>query len=117
LEEGDGWLTKEIPGWVNSVIVNANEGTVQTQDISIETGKDIWVVVTDAENYEVSYEEPTTSTAAVETKAADATEEADTAADVTETEESNHTVLVVVIVLVVLIAAVVIVMAVKKNKK
>lgn len=117
LEEGDGWLTKEIPGWVNSVIVNANEGTVQTQDISIETGKDIWVVVTDAENYEVSYEEPEIDTAAVEAEAADATEEADTAADVTETEESNHTVLVVVIVLVVLIAAVVIVMVVKKNKK
>ena len=59
LEEGEnGWLIKEIPGWVNSVIVNGNEGGVQTTDITIETGKDIWIVVTDAENYEVSYEEP-----------------------------------------------------------
>ncbi|MCI7171638.1 starch-binding protein, partial [bacterium] len=58
LEENNGWLTKEIPGWVNSIIVNGNDGSVQTSDISIETEKDVWVVVTDAENYEVTYEEP-----------------------------------------------------------
>ena len=57
--EADGdWLTKEIPGWVNSIIVNANNGEVQTSDISIETGKDVWVVVSGPEDYEVSYEEP-----------------------------------------------------------
>lgn len=111
LDDGDGWLTKEIPGWVNSVIVNANGGTVQTQDISIEAGKDIWVVVTDAENYEVSYEEPKIDAAA------NAAGNADTVSEVTETEESNHTALIVVIVLVVLIAAAVIAMVVKKNKK
>ena len=44
LEEGEGgWLVKEIPGWVNSIIVNGNEGSVQTTDISVETGKDIWI--------------------------------------------------------------------------
>lgn len=117
LEEGDGWLTREIPGWVNSVIVNANEGTVQTQDISIEAGKDIWVVVTDAENYEVSYEEPAVDAAAGEAAVTDVTEEADTAADAAETEESNHTALIVGSVIVVLLAAAVIVMVVKKNKK
>lgn len=58
LEESDGWLVKEVPGWVNSIIINANEGGVQTTDLSVETEKDIWVVVTDAENAEVFYEEP-----------------------------------------------------------
>jgi len=63
-EEGEnGWLTKEIPGWVNSVIVNGNEGSVQTADISVEAGKDVWLVVKDAENYELSYEEPTLTVA------------------------------------------------------
>lgn len=56
-QDGD-WYTIEVPGWINSVIINANEGTVQTTDLSVETGKDIWVVVTDPENAAVSYEEP-----------------------------------------------------------
>lgn len=55
--DGD-WYVIEAPGWINSVIVNGNEGSVQTSDLSVEPGKDIWVVVTDAENAEVSYEEP-----------------------------------------------------------
>lgn len=58
LVEENGWLTLSVPGWINSVIVNGNEGSVQTTDISIETGKDIWLVVTGAEAYEVYYEEP-----------------------------------------------------------
>ncbi len=58
LEENGDWLTKEIPGWVNSIIINGNEGEVQTSDISIETGKDVWVVVSSADEYEVYYEEP-----------------------------------------------------------
>ena len=57
-EGDDGWLTLSVPGWVNSVIVNGNEGSVQTVDISVETGKDIWLVVTGAEQYEVFYEKP-----------------------------------------------------------
>lgn len=57
-EAENGWLKKEVPGWVNSVIVNGKEGTVQTSDISVETGKDIWLVVTGPETYEVYYEEP-----------------------------------------------------------
>lgn len=56
-EEGD-WLTKEIPGWVNSIIVNGNGGEIQTSDISIEAGKDVWVVVSGPEEYEVYYDEP-----------------------------------------------------------
>ena len=56
-QDGD-WYAIEVPGWINSVIINANEGTVQTADLSVEAGKDVWIVVTDPENATVSYEEP-----------------------------------------------------------
>ena len=56
-QDGD-WYAIEVPGWINSVIINANEGTVQTTDLSVEAGKDVWIVVTDPENATVSYEEP-----------------------------------------------------------
>lgn len=124
LEEGEnGWLTKEIPGWVNSIIVNANEGSVQTQDVSVEVGKDVWLVVTDGETYEVSYEEPDVSAMTGAEEVADATEEA--AAEETSVEAANNAeesgvnpvVVVAVIVVIALIVAVIIVMVVKKNKK
>lgn len=56
-QEGD-WYVLEIPGWINSIIINANEGTVQTADLTVEAGKDLWVVVTAADNAVVTYEEP-----------------------------------------------------------
>lgn len=84
LESNGDWLTKEIPGWVNSIIVNANGGEVQTSDISIEAGKDVWVVVSSADEFELYYEEP----AATETvDAAGATES--TEAPETTKEKSN----------------------------
>lgn len=61
LDAGDDWLTKEIPGWVNSVIVNGNNGEVQTSDLSVDAGKDIWIVVTSADEAAVYYEEPDAS--------------------------------------------------------
>lgn len=54
----DGWYTITVPGWINSVIVNANEGAIQTSDLSVDPGKDVWIVVTDPENASVTYEEP-----------------------------------------------------------
>lgn len=56
-ENTDGWYSYKVPGWVNSVIVNANLGSVQTSDISIEA-KDVWLVIEDAETVSVSYEKP-----------------------------------------------------------
>lgn len=56
-QDGD-WYTLQAPGWINSVIINANEGSVQTTDLSVEPGKDIWVVVNGPEDAVVSYEEP-----------------------------------------------------------
>lgn len=56
----DGWYTYQVPAWVNSVIINGNLGEVQTQDIGIEA-KDVWIVVKDAETFEVAYEAPALS--------------------------------------------------------
>lgn len=56
-QDGD-WYTIEVPGWINSVIINAKEGGIQTSDLSVEAGKDVWVVVTDPDHATVSYEEP-----------------------------------------------------------
>ena len=37
MQEGDnGWFTCKAPTWVNSLIINGNEGTVQTEDVSID---------------------------------------------------------------------------------
>lgn len=64
------WYAIQAPGWINSVIINANEGAVQTTDLPVEPGKDIWVVVTDADNASVSYEEPAGQSGPVETEPA-----------------------------------------------
>lgn len=53
----DGWYSYQVPGWVNSVIVNANLGEIQTSDISIESN-DVWLVVEDKDTVVVSYEKP-----------------------------------------------------------
>ena len=56
-QDGD-WYTIEVPGWINSVIINGNGGSVQTADLSVDAGKDIWVVITGADSAVVTYEEP-----------------------------------------------------------
>ena len=57
VQEGD-WYTIQVPGWINSVIINANGGTVQTTDLSVETGKELWITVENAETAQVAYEAP-----------------------------------------------------------
>lgn len=116
LEENDGWLTKEIPGWVNSIIVNGNDGSVQTSDISIETEKDVWVVVTDAENYEVTYEEPDAT--AIDTTATDAAaEETTTETVATENTQQSSTPVVLIIIIVIVLAVIVAAVVTKKKSK
>ena len=106
LEEGEGgWLVKEIPGWVNSIIVNGNEGSVQTTDISVETGKDIWLTINGPEDYTVSYEEialeETNETVATQ-EPAEAVEATNEAAE--NTEKSTPVIPIVIGVLVVVTA-------------
>lgn len=116
LEENNGWLTKEIPGWVNSIIVNGNDGSVQTSDISIETEKDVWVVVTDAENYEVTYEEPDAT--AIDTTATDvAAEETTTETVATENTQQSSTPVVLIIIIVIVLAVIVAAVVTKKKSK
>ena len=116
LEENNGWLTKEIPGWVNSIIVNGNDGSVQTSDISIETEKDVWVVVTDAENYEVTYEEPDAT--AIDTTATDAAaEETTTETVATENTQQSSTPVVLIIIIVIVLAVIVAAVVTKKKRK
>lgn len=116
LEENNGWLTKEIPGWVNSIIVNGNDGSVQTSDISIETEKDVWVVVADAENYEVTYEEPDAT--AIDTTATDAVaEETTTETVATENTQQSSTPVVLIIIIVIVLAVIVAAVVTKKKSK
>ncbi len=53
-----GWYTLQVGGWINSIILNANGGSVQTTDIRVEEGKDLYLVVTGSESFELSYEKP-----------------------------------------------------------
>ncbi len=58
LKEGeDGWFTGKAPVWVNRLIINGNEGTVQTADIEIE-GKELWITVYEDLTYDLAYEDP-----------------------------------------------------------
>lgn len=103
LQEGeDGWLTLSVPGWVNSIIVNANEGGIQTSDLSVDTGKDLWIVVTDAENAEVTYEAPA------------AESETTVAAEPAETKSNTMPIAIVVVVVIAAVAGGVVVSKKKK---
>ena len=119
LEEGEGgWLVKEIPGWVNSIIVNGNEGSVQTTDISVETGKDIWLTINGPEDYTVSYEE----IALEETNETVATQEPAEAVEATieaaeNTEKSTPVVPIVIGVLVVAAGGAAVAVSKKKSQK
>lgn len=115
-EGGNGWLTKTIPGWVNSVIVNGNEGSVQTTDISVESGKDIWLVVTDAETFELSYEEPAVEVAEEDASVVSAEEPSVVMEEETEEAGLNVGVIALIVVVVIAVAGGAAV-AVKKNKK
>ena len=88
-KDGD-WYNIQVPGWINSVIINANEGAVQTTDLSVETGKEVWIVVTDAENAQVFYEEPAQDAAVEATEpAAETTIPASTEAPQEAAKSSN----------------------------
>ena len=87
-QDGD-WYTIEVPGWINSVIINANEGTVQTADLSVEAGKDVWVVVTDKDNVSITYGESDIEAVPQETEPA--APEADAPAETPAEEGGSNT--------------------------
>lgn len=122
MAEVDGWYTYDVPVWVNSVIINANAGTVQTTDISVEP-KNLWIVVEDAENYGLYYEEPEAMDEAVAEEVVEETEEP--VAEVVEeastdtTDQSSANLLWLWIVIGVIAAAAIVIgitVAIKKKK-
>lgn len=58
MEKVDKWHTIQVPGWIDHVIINADGGSVQTEDLPVEKGKDVWVVVKASGEATVTYEEP-----------------------------------------------------------
>lgn len=129
-EGEDGWLTLAVPGWINSVIINGNEGSVQTTDISVETGKDIWLVVTGPEEYELSYEKPDGATADMgeETEMTEVSDEEGGTVQPDAGQESDSTtvqseqsgvstgVIVLIVVVCIIIAALAVCFVTKKKK-
>lgn len=59
-EGADGWFTAKAPVWVNSLIINGNEGTVQTEDIAIDANE-LWITVYKDLSYDLVYEDPAKS--------------------------------------------------------
>ena len=108
-EGEDGWYSIEVPGWINSIIINANEGGVQTSDLSVEVGKDVWISVADAENATVSYEQPSG-------EAPEATP-APSETPATDNGGGSSTVIWVIVVVAVVIVIAVVAVAVNKKKK
>ena len=72
------------------MIVNGNEGSVQTTDISVESGKDIWLVINGPEDYTVSYEEPELAAETEADAAAEEVTEAETAEESEAVEETKE---------------------------
>lgn len=123
LTEAGDWYVIEVPGWINSVIINANDGTIQTGDLSVDAGKDIWLVITDKDTVSISYEEPTgTVTPPADDKSDDgATNPSQTEPQPTEPvnngeNESNNAGLIIGIVAAVIVAAAVVVIVIRKKK-
>ncbi len=52
----DGWYTVDAPNWIDTLIIN--DGTNQTADLSVEAGKEVWIVIDDNGAATVYYEEP-----------------------------------------------------------
>jgi len=44
----DGWYIAQLPGWVNNIIINGRDGTVQTAALATTPGRDVWISVNDA---------------------------------------------------------------------
>ena len=88
--ENEGWYYIWLPSFANHVIVNANDGSVQTTDISVESGKDIWLVINGPEDYTVSYEEPELAAETEADTAAEEVTEAETAEEAEAVEETKE---------------------------
>lgn len=55
MDKGRDWYTIDIPSWINYVIINANDGSIQTEDIAVDSGYDIWIIIHASEPYYTLY--------------------------------------------------------------
>ena len=54
------YYSSVIPAWVDHVIINGADGALQTDDIAIEAGKNVWIIIhADGQYYSVFYSYPT----------------------------------------------------------
>ena len=58
------WIGKyyatQVPSWVDHVIINGNNGNIQTEDIAVESGKNVWIIIhASGDYYSVFYSYPT----------------------------------------------------------
>lgn len=58
----EGWYYIYLPAWANNIIVNANNGEIQTGDYGLEDG-DVWITVISEDEVEISYVPLTTGDA------------------------------------------------------
>ncbi|MCL2202728.1 MAG: starch-binding protein [Defluviitaleaceae bacterium] len=122
IRDGDGYMLR-IPGWVNSLIVNANDGTVQTGNMhDVEIGVDVWILVLDAERYGFDYQEitelpePVAEPEAENEAEAEVSDEADVS---TEGNDGNDLLIIWVVIGIgaaVLLAGVIIIVKATRNK-
>ena len=57
-DEGNGWYSFEVPADATGLIVNANSGSSQTNDITGFEAKEMWVICHEDRTFELSYEQP-----------------------------------------------------------
>ena len=55
----NGWYAAKVPAWCNCVIINANDGAVQTADIKDLDPADLWITVGADAALDVPYDDPT----------------------------------------------------------
>lgn len=56
--DGNGWYTYALPEWVGYVIINGNDGFVQTADLPVEA-EEVWITVQEDGACRISYTEVT----------------------------------------------------------
>ena len=47
-----------LPGWVDRVVFSTDGGAIQTDEVSVEPGRDMWVLIFDDLSVQIDYEDP-----------------------------------------------------------
>lgn len=50
-------VSASVPAWIDRLVISTQGGSVQTADLTVEAGKDVWLAVTEEEVY-IYYENP-----------------------------------------------------------